>query len=206
MKKKMTEETHFFQDKLPKINAWDEKTIWYIFKTYKSETTRKWAKIISFAGDPRLWGIILPVLGIYGLIIQDMSLTIVFLMGFLQSYAIYYVFKKGIKRPRPFVVLPDIQRLDKTGHGYSFPSGHTHHSIILVGLLWLSFYPKPAGILILFAYSLAIGFSRMISGCHYPSDIIFAVIEGNLAVFFYWFVTKQIYLTIYWFFHHLFLS
>lgn len=158
---------------------------------------------MSLCGDPRLWILTLIIIGLKGILTKDFSMLIIFASGFFQSYLIYFIIKQFFKRPRPFVSLKEkgIKRLDKTGHGYSFPSGHSHHSTLLVGLiiLWYAPYPYWALIFIflgLFAYNLAVPYSRLISGCHYPSDVIFSLFEAYCAIIFHWFVTANLYIII----------
>lgn len=157
---------------------------------------------MSLSGDPRLWILTLIVLGIKGILTEDFSMFIVFASCFFQSYLIYFIIKQYFRRPRPFISLENkgIKRLDKTGHGYSFPSGHSHHSALLIGLfiLWFGPYPNLAlGFIFpaLLIYNLAVPYSRLISGCHYPSDVIFAIVEAYCELLLHWFITANIYLT-----------
>ncbi|MHA1341846.1 MAG: phosphatase PAP2 family protein [Promethearchaeota archaeon] len=193
----------------PKIDAWDKKKIENIYFNYENKDHyRKLAILISYFGDPRLWIFVLIFTFIYGIIIENLSMLVVFGSALVQSYCIYYAIKKYLARPRPFIGLEKkgIKRLDKTGHGYSFPSGHSHHSTVLACMIifWFSPYPIWTIILIvifLILYNIGVPYSRLISGCHYPSDVIFAIIEGYLASFLHWFITKSIYLQIYWNIH-----
>ncbi|UYP48430.1 hypothetical protein NEF87_004715 [Candidatus Lokiarchaeum ossiferum] len=188
----------FIKNKFPKLDTWDAKNSKLIYHKFSGSKVRKWAKLISFAGDPRLWGPTFVILSIWGIINEwSFSLLTIFLSGFFQSFAIYFIIKNFIKRPRPFVQYDDIIRLDKTGHGFSFPSGHCHHSTILVGLIGIVFFPFPWFIPILVAYNVAIGYSRMILGCHFPSDTIFGTIEAYLELGFFWFLTKDLYINLY---------
>lgn len=187
----------FIKKNFPKLDEWDAKYSKQIYHKYSGSKVRKWAKIISFAGDPRLWGPTFVIFGVWGIYKWDFSLLTIFLAGFFQSFAIYFILKNIVKRPRPFVQYKDIIRLDKTGHGYSFPSGHCHHSAILLGLLGIVFFPFPWFIIVLVCYNVAIGYSRLISGCHFPSDTIFGTIEAYLELALFWFLTKDLYIHLY---------
>jgi len=194
-----------FKEYFPKIDEWDKKILKKIYFKYENKKKyRKIAKIISYFGDPRLWIIVLVTTFIYGLIIKNLLMCFIFGSAFFQSYFIYYIIKRFFSRTRPFIELSDegIKNLDKTGHGLSFPSGHSHHSTLLICMfiLWFGPYNKNIYfiiILILICYNIAIPYSRIISGCHYPSDVIFAIIEAYLAVFLFWFITRPIYFEIY---------
>lgn len=181
---------HFF----PSIDDWDKRKTNQIYNKYKNTKISVFAKIFSYFADPRLWGVVGVVFTIIGFIDQDFTHLIIFVSGFFQSFLLYYLIKNLIKRERPFKQIEGIERLDKTGHGYSFPSGHCHHSTILVGLIWLSFYNQPWFIIILLFYNLIVGFTRIILGVHFVSDVIVGVIEGYLMLFLHWFFTKNFYL------------
>lgn len=185
-----------FQRFFPKLDAWDKAKLTQIYHQYDGKNARKVAILLSFAGDPRLWIPALLIVLIINAIMSDFSLFIIMTTGFLQSFVIYYILKHYIKRPRPFRQFESVTRLDKTGHGYSFPSGHAHHSTILFGVLWLYLYPAPWVILLLFTYNFAVGYSRIISGVHFPIDTVVGILEGYLALFFHWFVTKELYLLV----------
>lgn len=180
----------------PKIDAWDKKQIEVIYHRYEGTKMRPIAKFVSKCGDPGLWGFAIIISAIVGIILQKLTVCVILTTGFLQSYIIYYIIKHFIKRPRPFRQFEKIERLDKTGYGYSFPSGHAHHSSLLLGLLWLLYFDNPFFIILLLIYNFVVGYSRMVSGVHFPSDAIAGVIEAYLVLFFHWVVTKDFYLVI----------
>ena len=183
----------FFQKTFPTIDKWDKRTVNSIYNKFKDTKIPYFAKIISYFADPRLWGVVGVVFTIIGFIEHDFSHLITFVSGFLQSFLFYYIIKNLIKRERPFKQIESIERLDKTGHGFSFPSGHCHHSTVLMGLIWLSFF-DPWFIIILLVYNVIVGFSRIILGVHFVSDVIVGVLEGYLMLFIHWFLTKNFYL------------
>ena len=184
----------FFQKVFPTIDKWDKKFVNKVYHKFKDTKVPVFAKIISFFADPRLWCLVGVVFTIFGLIEQDFTHLITFVSGFFQSFLLYSLIKNIIKRERPFKQIEGIERLDKTGHGFSFPSGHCHHSTILVGLIWLSFYNHPWFIIILLLYNVIVGFSRIVLGVHFITDVLFGVFEGYLMLFFHWFLTKNFYL------------
>jgi len=184
----------FFQKVLPTIDKWDKKFVNKVYSKFKDTKVPVFAKFFSFFADPRLWGIVGIVFTITGFIEEDFTHLITFVSGFFQSFLLYSIIKNSIKRERPFKQIEGIERLDKTGHGFSFPSGHCHHSTILVGLIWLSFYNHPWFIIILLVYNVIVGFSRIVLGVHFISDVLVGVFEGYLMLFFHWFLTKNFYL------------
>jgi len=183
-----------FQHFFPSIDKWDKIKSPQIYHKYKDTKISVIAKIISYFADPRLWGVIGIIFTIIGFIEQDFTHLITFVSAFFQSFLVYYIIKNLMKRERPFKQIENIERLDKTGHGFSFPSGHCHHSTILVGLIWLSFYNHLWFIIILLGYNIIVGLSRIILGVHFISDVIVGVLEGYIFLFIHWFLTKNFYL------------
>jgi membrane-associated phospholipid phosphatase len=186
-----------FQSYFSKIHKWDVHILYKLYKYAEKHNLQKWARYLSFLGDPRIWGMVIVGSGIYGLIQLDFTYLVVFFTGFFQSYLFYFIFKEYFQRKRPFEQFEDIKHWDKTGHGHSFPSGHCHHSTILISLFWVLFFPNPWFFLILLTYNLIIALSRMMTGCHFPSDTIFGTFEAYLEIVFFWFVTKDLYLHFY---------
>ncbi|MHA1775274.1 MAG: hypothetical protein DRO88_05340 [Promethearchaeia archaeon] len=182
----------FFGKFFPKLDIWDKKTTTALYNHENLLKQRKIWQFISFLGDPREWLIVVVILGIYGLIIHDFTLFAIFFTGFFQSFASYFFIKYTVKRPRPFKQDSTIIRLDSTGHGYSFPSGHCHHSTILFGLITLLWLPTWVFSLVIIL-NLLIGFSRIMLGCHYISDTIIGIIEAYLELIIFWLFAKDIY-------------
>jgi undecaprenyl-diphosphatase len=62
--------------------------------------------------------------------------------------------------------------------GYSFPSGHTANSAIMVSLVLIVGWPylrrvgRRAAVAGAVTYALAVGFSRLAGGVHWPSDVL----------------------------------
>ncbi len=81
-------------------------------------------------------------------------------------------------RPRPFLVF-DINPLF-TPAGFSFPSGHA--SLFFALSFFLFFFSRKAGLLALCA-SLFLGVFRIISGVHYPFDILGGIFFGFLSAY-----------------------
>lgn len=78
-------------------------------------------------------------------------------------------------RPRPSITYPFIEKIT-SGGSPSFPSGHTSDAFTLAIALSLAF-PKPYVIIPSLLWAIAVGYSRMFLGVHYPSDII-----GSIAI------------------------
>lgn len=90
---------------------------------------------------------------------------------FAQS--IYYFYH----RPRPFQALSGVHQL-LTETAYSFPSGHATFFFALSTAIYL--YNRRLGLVFL-ALSLTMGLARVVSGVHYPFDIMGGAILGTAS-------------------------
>jgi len=102
------------------------------------------------------------------------------------AWGLAKILKILIHTPRPFEVFPQVQSLF-VETGYAFPSGHT----LVAGAIAfaLCFINKKAGYLFLF-FALLIGLSRIISGVHFPIDILGGFVLGALVAYFVKFFLK----------------
>lgn len=89
-----------------------------------------------------------------------------------------------IKRKRP-----DVARLDSAPPTSSFPSGHTGAAVALfVGIALVLFWhtrsswPRAIIVAVALALPMAVAYSRLYRGMHFPSDVAAAAINGLLAI------------------------
>jgi undecaprenyl-diphosphatase len=101
--------------------------------------------------------------------------------------------KHTLKNPRPNHVesLYSIKRVEG-GSGYSTPSSHAaNHMAIAIcasavlGLAW-------GWRLLLFAWAILIGFSRVYNGVHFPSDVLIGFALGGLIAMLCYFLYKKV--------------
>nr|AIA10632.1 PAP2 superfamily [uncultured bacterium] len=123
---------------------------------------------------------------------KDKRLAIETLLIGITGYLINATLKETFKRVRPADPLIDPLR------NFSYPSGHASSGIIFYGflvyLIWQSDINKPAKYIfsiLLVAFSLLIGFSRIYLGMHYASDVVAGFCIGFAwLVIFLWIVNS----------------
>lgn len=102
----------------------------------------------------------------------------------LGAHLTHYLLKIYIERPRPPFAVAAFPE-----NGFSFPSGHTTAAMAFYGfcvyMLCTSSVPRVwkilgagAGVLLI----LLIGFSRIILGVHYPTDVFAGLVLGGIFI------------------------
>jgi len=105
------------------------------------------------------------------------------------------IVKQLVERPRPTEAEV---RITEHATGYSFPSGHTFGSALLLGALALALWRLPvsrrsqvAGTIVLAVLALDCGMARVYVGAHWPTDVggawliaaLWLVVLGRIAEF-----------------------
>ncbi len=106
-------------------------------------------------------------------------------VALLLATAALDITNEGLKalvgRPRPVPAYP--------GEGGSFPSGHTVHAVLFLGLLWMLLEPRVQGrgqraamrgLFVVLA--LLVGLSRVYLERHWPSDVLGGFLVGGLVL------------------------
>jgi len=112
-------------------------------------------------------------------------------VGIIFLLSVY--FNNGIKeifqQPRPFDILPEIQKIYASGYG--FPSGHAQSSLVVWGSI--AYWKKQIWIRNLsLLLILLIGFSRIYLGVHFPTDILGGWLLGGLILGLSYFIFLKI--------------
>jgi undecaprenyl-diphosphatase len=162
-------------------DAWD-RTLMLAVAAEREPWLTWWMKLLSVAGSG-LIEIPLALLLIFGLAVRKRRAEAWwYTAAALSGWALYALAKLVVQRPRPHI----IPRLMHGAGWYSYPSGHSMLAPIIFGLgiiVWAAPWPSPAlrrAALVLAALlALAIGFSRVYLGMHYPSDVVGGLLLGT---------------------------
>lgn len=90
-------------------------------------------------------------------------------------HLIYPILKKGFRRRRPYQMDFGLNSSLKTLDEYSFPSGHV---MTLSGVLLPVILAIPAAALPALALITAMGWSRVATAHHFPSDVLVGAVLG----------------------------
>jgi len=108
---------------------------------------------------------------------------------FLLSVYVNTGVKEIFQQPRPFDILPEIQKAYASGYG--FPSGHAQSSLVVWGSI--AYWKKQTWIRNLSVLLiLLIGFSRIYLGVHFPTDILGGWLFGGLILCLSYFIFLKI--------------
>lgn len=156
---------------------WDLICFSSIFQLNGRELLSRWVVRLSHSGD----GYLYPVIGLLVLIFKP-SHGAVFWATTALAFAIelpfYKILKNAIRRERPCNILGGVECKIQSSDRFSFPSGHTAGAFIMATMACY-FFPVFAPLM--FLWALAIGFSRIFLGVHYPTDILAGSLLGVLS-------------------------
>jgi membrane-associated phospholipid phosphatase len=110
---------------------------------------------------------------------------IIFLLSVYANNGLKEIFQQ----PRPFDILPQIQKVH--AYGYGFPSGHAQSSLVVWGSIayWKKqIWIRNLSVLLI----LLVGFSRIYLGVHFPTDILGGWLFGGLILGLSYFIFLKI--------------
>lgn len=144
-----------------------------LLESMRTAFSLKLFEIITMLGEETLLILILAIL--YYAYDKHLALRIGYIT--LTSMCTNNVVKNIVKRPRPFAVGKVNPARAHTATGYSFPSGHTQTIATWSTVFAMKF--RKTGVSVLAGIGIvAVAFSRLFLGVHYPSDVIVGAVLG----------------------------
>tara|TARA_B110000037_G_C17093894_1_gene495149 strand:+ start:765 stop:1250 length:486 start_codon:yes stop_codon:yes gene_type:complete len=133
-------------------------------------------KIMIFFSEPYYHPVLLITL--YLIIYKKYDSNYILLFYFLFCVILIYFLKVITDRNRPYFNNINIKKIDQhVLHSKSFPSGHAFTAWFLTYLV-----SKKLNTNIVYLYPLLVGFSRIYLGVHYPSDVLYGFLFGEIAM------------------------
>ena len=129
-------------------------------------------RVLNVLGENSLFFVLVPIIWAYaGWLVGLRCIALLILSAELNT-----VLKVVFVQPRPFHLMPQLQRLE--AYGFGLPSGHTLVATAIWGYCWYSFkhllptrYVRPGlGLLIVLLFGC--GLARVYWGVHFFSDVI----------------------------------
>ncbi|NTU45410.1 MAG: phosphatase PAP2 family protein [Chlorobiaceae bacterium] len=116
--------------------------------------------------------------GRQGFLVILLALLAVGMADFIASG----IFKPLVERIRPCFALDQVRLLIHQSRSYSFASSHAANSAAVAAMTWIFFHRgeriEKLFTSLMIAYALAIGFSRIYVGVHYPGDVLGGIMIG----------------------------
>ncbi|MGT2728970.1 phosphatase PAP2 family protein [Streptococcus phocae subsp. salmonis] len=143
------------------------------------EGATRFFKLVTIVGNVKTQMMILTISVLICYALKWKAEALFLLSNGLMAALFITGFKILYQRPRPL-----IEHLVHAG-GYSFPSGHTTGSMLIIGSLIIIFHQRlrqsPFQLVVDFCLTsllLLIGLSRVYLGVHYPSDVLAGFLLG----------------------------
>ena len=83
--------------------------------------------------------------------------------------------------PRPYTVLDHVRQLTVPTEPNSFPSGHSASTVSIITVLVWKLRENRLIVVLLIAFAVLVGFSRIYCGVHYPFDVVTGAAAGVVS-------------------------
>lgn len=141
----------------------------------RSEFSVRLFEWITMLGEETI--LILMIAVLYYAVDKKLAMRIGYIT--ITSMCVNNTVKNLVKRPRPFAIGDVKPARAHTATGYSFPSGHTQTISTWTTAFAVCFKKRWVSVLAGIAI-VAVGFSRLFLGVHYPSDVVAGAVLGIL--------------------------
>jgi undecaprenyl-diphosphatase len=167
-------------------SVWLERELWLareraVALWMHGASTREWVvrvlDAVSRVGDGWIWFAIIVCLPIAAGPVGTSASVRMIAVG-IVNLVVYKIIKRWIARPRPYRTCPGIRACSRSLDEFSFPSGHTLHSVAF-SLILTVYYPMSA--LFVWPLTILIALSRIVLGLHYPSDVLVGGLIGGIT-------------------------
>ena len=157
---------------LESIHRYDLVTFGWCLRRKRRDALVRVSRYVSRSADGHLYVIAAATLAFY----QNWPMVWLLAAAFSAERLVYFVSKHHFKRNRPPAAIPGFEAVIKPSDQFSFPSGHTSAAFLTAGILSYAFpYLAP----LLYPWACAVGFSRVMLGVHFPSDIVAGALLGH---------------------------
>lgn len=165
---------------LKKINHFDLVAFQWCLSRKHSHQLAVVSRWVSHTGDGIYYLLIGIILAMHESVF-GLSFLLNGLLAFFIELPLYMVLKNSIKRRRPDDVITEFVAFLIPSDKFSFPSGHTAAAFVMAAL---ASYYYPSFTFLAYTLASVIGFSRVLLGVHFPSDILAGALLGTLSTLF----------------------